>query len=72
MSTEREQQQEASLVAQAKALRALTQMMQERWPAELEWMALQARIAKARYDALLKEGFTLEQALQLCTKKVEM
>ena len=31
----------------------------------------QAKVAKARYDALRREGFEVGQALQLCVKPLE-
>lgn len=40
----------------------------ENMPAILESITLSARLAKAKYDALMKEGFTAEQALELCAR----
>ena len=35
-------------------------------PSLVEHMVIMAEIRKASYDALLKQGFTEEQALELC------
>jgi hypothetical protein len=42
------------------------------WAHELELMALKARLAKARYDAALKAGFSEHQALAMCVRPVEL
>lgn len=40
--------------------------MEESWVMQLQIMALRARIAKAKYDALVKAGFEPAQALKIC------
>lgn len=55
MASEKEQ------VSLAQAVKNLRETM----PAMLEWQALQARIQRARFDALMREGFTADQALTL-------
>ncbi|MDD5385368.1 MAG: hypothetical protein PHG89_10875 [Gallionella sp.] len=35
-------------------------------PAMLEWEKIQAKQIRAKYEALCKEGFTEQQALDLC------
>lgn len=49
-------------VAIAQAVKELKENM----PAMLEHIILTARLTKAKYDALIKEGFTKEQAIELC------
>jgi hypothetical protein len=49
-------------VKSAQALRQLRDDM----PLLLEHVALQAQITKAKFDQLVKNGFTPEQALVLC------
>lgn len=49
-------------VERAQVMRKIT----EDWAAEMEWMALSARISRAKYLAFIKEGFSESQALQLC------
>lgn len=36
-------------------------------PTEIEFVKLQAKLAKEQYEALLKEGFTEQQAMQIVT-----
>jgi hypothetical protein len=42
--------------------------MREELPAQLEYIELQAHLTRARYMALLKQGFTHDDALRLCTQ----
>ena len=63
---------EAALAKEAQQMRIAQQSIAERWPRELEFIALQARFVKARYDALRKVGFEHQEALALCTRKVEL
>ena len=58
-------------VREAKAVREALQNMRERWPARLELIAWQAKVAKANFDALRREGFDVSHALQLCVKNWE-
>jgi hypothetical protein len=50
------------LVEVAKALKGL----QAEWPYHLEMIAHKARVARARYLALRREGFDANEALMLC------
>lgn len=36
-------------------------------PTEIEFIKLKAKMAKEQYEALLKEGFTEQQAMQIVT-----
>lgn len=40
--------------------------MREQLPALMEFAELQARLTRTKYNALLKEGFTEVQAIELC------
>lgn len=41
-------------------------------PVELELLALTATVAFNRYTTLVKAGFTSDQALFLCSKRIEL
>lgn len=49
-------------VAQAQAIKQIT----ENWVAHVEAIALTARLTRAKYLALVREGFTEAQAIELC------
>lgn len=59
---------EAQRVAIAKAIRT----MQDNWAAQVEYLQLQARIARARYEALVKVGFSEADALAMCHRRVDV
>jgi len=42
--------------------------MRERLDFMIEYEQIQAKVLKAKYDALIKEGFNAIQALELCKK----
>jgi hypothetical protein len=48
------------------ALAQLVRDMRDNIAAHIEFNQLQARITRAKYLALLKEGFTEQQAITLC------
>jgi hypothetical protein len=52
----------------AKALK----MMKENLPLQLELIAIQAHTARVRYVRLIEQGFSPDEALQLCTKSVQL
>lgn len=60
--------EDADAVRRAQAARATFQALRDNWPARLELINLQAKIAKVRFDALRKEGFEVSEALELCVK----
>lgn len=41
-------------------------MMRRNLPAMLEMLAIDAQMRRAKYNALIKEGFSDQQALELC------
>lgn len=43
----------------------LLEQAEREWPREVKLAAYMARLMKARFDALKKEGFSAEQALEL-------
>ena len=50
-------------------LKAAVAAMQRELPAFIENAKIIAKIRKASYDALIGEGFTPEQALELCANQ---
>ncbi len=53
-------------------LAVLLNKMRDSWPMEVELIRYKAKLCKARYDALRKEGFDAVTALSLCTRSVEL
>ncbi len=50
------------------AFQAAVRQIEKDMPEQLRFIKLQAKFHKAKYDALIKEGFEPEQALELCKK----
>ena len=49
-------------VSLAQAIKGLT----DNWAAQVEFARLRAKLMRVRYQALVAEGFTEAQALELC------
>lgn len=47
-------------------LAQLIRNIRDEMPMQIELQQVHARLTKAKYDALVREGFTPEQAIQLC------
>jgi hypothetical protein len=56
--------QEKDALALAQAVKSL----RENLPASLEYAGIQAKVWRAKYLALVREGFTEKDALELCWK----
>lgn len=56
-----EKENDKRAVAMAQAIKAIT----DNWTAQVELQRAFARLARVKYLALIAEGFTEEQALQL-------
>nr|WP_315467138.1 hypothetical protein [uncultured Undibacterium sp.] len=50
------------------AFAVLVREMRENLPAHIEFEQLSARVAREKYLALVKNGFTETQALELCKR----
>jgi len=59
---------EKQRVKHAQAVR----MFLDNWAFEVELIGVKAKIARARYLALRREGFDVPEALQLCIRQVEI
>lgn len=59
---------DADRVARAKAIKTL----QDNWASQVELMQLQARIARARYEALVRAGFSEADAMAMCHRRIEL
>lgn len=55
-----------NIMKQELELARFVAMMRANLPAHLEFAELAAKLTHKKYAALVKEGFTPEQALQLC------
>jgi hypothetical protein len=54
---------------QAEFIEALRNLQQQ-MPLMLECVEQQAQMTKAKYDALIRAGFSKEEALELCKGKI--
>lgn len=68
MSQQQDDQQEKQRVALAQFLKTT----RENWAFTVEIIGLKARTARARFVALRREGFEIDEALRLCLKDVEL
>jgi len=62
-----EDMQDARRAGMAKAIK----LINDQWTHELELIAVKARLAHARYEALLKAGFPPADALAICHKPID-
>lgn len=56
------------IIESGKKLIAAFKTVAENWLVHLEIWDFQARSMKAKYDAAIANGFTPEQALEICNK----
>jgi hypothetical protein len=63
-----EDEQERRTAGLAQAIKLLA----DDWTNQIRMFAIEAKVAKARYDAHVAAGFDRTQALQLCVKKIEI
>lgn len=54
--------------AERVALAQMVRNLRENMPALMEFDAMQARLTRKKFLALVAEGFTEQQALELCRK----
>jgi hypothetical protein len=66
MTNEDESERRTASIAQSLKLVA------DDWINQVRIFALEAKVAKARYDAHLAAGFDAKEALTLCVKKIEL
>ena len=59
---------ERAMVNMAQAVKT----MLDNWPHHLELIRFQAKVARARYEALRQAGFSAGEALGMCTRPVEL
>ena len=65
MSTQQDHAEKKRAEA-ARALGAALLEMRNNWPMHLDLFAHRAKEVRAKYQALIGEGFTEDQALKLC------
>ena len=68
MTTTPKPDPDKALVALSQAIKA----MSDQWAHQLQLIGMQARVSRARYEALRREGFTEQKALSLCTTHIEL
>ncbi|MGK5020734.1 hypothetical protein [Janthinobacterium sp. LB2P10] len=59
-------QAERKRVEVARAMRRSLADLLDNWPMQIEIIAWKAKESRAKYLALLREGFTEDQAIKLC------
>lgn len=68
MSQAQDDQEEAKRVALAQILKTA----RDNWAFTVEIIGLKAKTARARFVALRREGFEMDEALRLCLKDIEL
>jgi hypothetical protein len=58
-----------NLQAAGKKVLAGIKNVYDSWMVQLEIYEYKSKICKAKYDAAIAQGFTEEQALEICTKE---
>jgi hypothetical protein len=65
MSDDRDKIISLASSAEPDQFEALLAKMEKRWPIEARYAAFTAKLAKVKFDAFKKEGFSVHEALQL-------
>ena len=70
LAKQREDADEATRAKKSREFAAAIDVVKNTWPQQLELIAYQAKEVRARYLALVKEGFSAAEALDLCWRRM--